>query len=76
MTYIFIINFFHDFLQQKPNLIVNFSAVETRMFWENDVNSGDGDGLAPPGVSALRTLTHCGLMTPYGDIDLGQHWFR
>ena len=21
-------------------------------------------------------LTHCGLMTPYGDIDLGQHWLR
>ena len=21
-------------------------------------------------------LTHCGLMTPYGDIDLDQHWLR
>ena len=21
-------------------------------------------------------LTHCGLMTPYGDRDLGQHWLR
>ena len=21
-------------------------------------------------------LTHCGLVTPYGDIDLGQHWHR
>ena len=21
-------------------------------------------------------LTHCGLVTPYGDIDLGQHWLR
>ena len=21
-------------------------------------------------------LTHCGLVTPYGDTDLGQHWFR
>ena len=21
-------------------------------------------------------LTHCGLETPYGDIDLGQHWLR
>ena len=21
-------------------------------------------------------LTHCGLVTPYGDIDLGQHWSR
>ena len=22
------------------------------------------------------SLTHCGLMTPYGDRDLGQHWLR
>ena len=22
------------------------------------------------------TLTHCGLMTPFGDTDLGQHWLR
>ena len=22
------------------------------------------------------SLTHCGLITPYGDIDLGQHWLR
>ena len=21
-------------------------------------------------------LTHCGLVTPYGDRDLGQHWLR
>ena len=21
-------------------------------------------------------LTHCGLVTPYGDVDLGQHWLR
>ena len=21
-------------------------------------------------------LIHCGLMMPYGDIDLGQHWLR
>ena len=21
-------------------------------------------------------LTHCGLVTPYGDTDLGQHWLR
>ena len=23
-----------------------------------------------------NVLTHCGLVTPYGDIDLGQRWFR
>ena len=22
------------------------------------------------------TLIHCGLVTPYGGIDLGQHWLR
>ena len=26
--------------------------------------------------SFLITLTQCGLVMPYGDIDLGQHWFR
>ena len=25
---------------------------------------------------ALKHLTHCGLVTPYGDIDLGLHWLR
>ena len=27
-------------------------------------------------VSGPELLTHCGLVTPYGDRDLGQHWFR
>ena len=26
--------------------------------------------------ASLNELTHCGLVTPYGDIDLGQHWVR
>ena len=26
--------------------------------------------------SALEELTHYGLMTPYGNNDLGQHWLR
>ena len=26
--------------------------------------------------SGLTVLTHWGLVTPYGDIDLGQHWLR
>ena len=25
---------------------------------------------------SIHVLTHCGLVTPYGDIDLGQHWLR
>ena len=24
----------------------------------------------------ISPLTHCGLVTPYGDIDLGQHWLK
>ena len=26
--------------------------------------------------AVYHQLTHCGLVTPYGDIDLGQHWLR
>ena len=29
-----------------------------------------------PSCLGLNVLTHCGLMTPYGDRDLGQHWLR
>ena len=31
------------------------------------------DALAP---FSTRPLTHCGLVMPYGDRDLGQHWLR
>ena len=27
-------------------------------------------------LGAISVLTHCGLVTPYGDRDLGQHWLR
>ena len=27
-------------------------------------------------VQTVNLLTHCGLVTPYGDRDLGQHWLR
>ena len=27
-------------------------------------------------ISSITMLTHCGLVTPYGGIDLGQHWLR
>ena len=32
----------------------------------------DQDGGSPAG----HDLTHCSLVMPYGDIDLGQHWLR
>ena len=33
---------------------------------------------SPMHVCSIRgdQLTHCGLVTPYGDRDLGQHWLR
>ena len=33
-------------------------------------------GKCQPFCLSLNVLTHCGLMTPYGDTDLGQHWLR
>ena len=27
-------------------------------------------------ISDAVNLTHCGLVTPYGDVDVGQHWLR
>ena len=27
-------------------------------------------------LSGTNELTHCGLVTPYGDMELGQHWLR
>ena len=29
-----------------------------------------------PRTQQFTSLTHCGLVTPYGDRDLGQHWLR
>ena len=29
-----------------------------------------------PCYLAAAELTHCGLVTPYGDMELGQHWLR
>ena len=35
------------------------------------------DGLAPSTGTVLNTkLTHWGLVTPFGEIDLGHHWLR
>ena len=33
-----------------------------------NINSSQGE--------VIVTLTHCGLVTPYGERDLGQHWLR
>ena len=44
----------------------------------NIVNAITADGLATDGirVSAAMVLTYWGLVTPFGNIDLGQHWLR
>ena len=34
------------------------------------------DSMAVLVMTKFITLTHCGLVTPYGDKDLGQHWLR
>ena len=41
--------------------------------WQTHGSGGDYNLHINP---RLDELTHCGLMTPYGDIDLGQHWLR
>ena len=43
------------------------------VFWEQPVYKHLP---IPQTGECLTLLTHCGLVTPYGDIDLGQHWFR
>ena len=40
------------------------------------VFSGGMGGMMMSVVAATLLLTHCGRMTPHGDIDLGKHWLR
>ena len=37
---------------------------------------GQVDNVSTGCSFALVILTHCDLVTPYGDKDLGQHWLR
>ena len=46
--------------------------VMRKMFLFDDVIKQTHDDT----VHWLNRLTHCGLVTPYGDINLGQHWLR
>ena len=63
-----IICMYHDLL--------NPIGAESRIFRDNKINSMAADALAPSltKASADMLLTHWGLVTPYGDIDLGQSW--
>ena len=61
-----------DWMRQYPGCIV--PMISQRIWWEMSVPLSTlwvGDEIDHP----IR-LTHCGLVTPYGDTDLGQHWLR
>ena len=57
---------------------INPSGAETGILRRNVVNTMATDALASWWQPAVmrRILTHCGLVTPYGDTELSQHWFR
>ena len=40
-----------------------------------EMNSGSSRIIVNP-VTDWKSITHCGLVTSYGDRDLGQHWLR
>ena len=69
-------------LEVLMNLIVHvfgdytckINTTSPRGQWVNLVISPDSiNTLVSPWANEL---THCGLVMPYGDIDLGQHWLR
>ena len=68
-----------------------FTSSETALNFADDKSTlVQVNGLLPTGYKPLsepmltkfcvtvwhHELTHCGLVTPYGDRDLGQHWLR
>ena len=58
--------------KKRKNFIANFDYkiwVEIRNLCMKNYRIGST-------VYGGWNLTHCGLVTPYGDIYLGQHWFR
>ena len=72
-------------------IIFNLYGAETEIFWDHWVNTITADALAPcvarssaimvltkhdKQVLTFHELTPCGLVTPYGDMELGQHRFR
>ena len=60
------------------NIFWNFRFVFTEAT-RSGVEEYEGmevDGEEGPGPQRCKYLSHHGLVTPYGDIDLSQHWFR
>ena len=62
------------------NTMIKWWSSEGRRYWSdtlmfNGLKFGLGHHL-PLTYLWKGVLTHCGLVAPYGDIDLGQHWLR
>ena len=63
-------------LTQKPNILSLASEELMTISQHVQVMAWCYQGNKPFPQSILTKLTHCGLVTPYGDRDLGQHWLR
>ena len=53
---------------------LELTRLEAEIFREKQVFSIDNHARSEWPQSVI--LTHCGLVTPYGDRDLGQYWLR
>ena len=53
-----------------------YSIFISNMYWWMALNAGPLIQNSCDTSYFKISLTHCGLVTPYGDRDLGQHWFR
>ena len=77
---------------QKYNqlLMTQFNMLREKLSYSQRITNWEDDCLALISWHAIANIfmhlaasnqtmvawTHCGLVTPYGDTDLGQHWFR
>ena len=50
-------------------LLWNVSCSREQWYVRNWISSGGGSG-----ENLVFSITHCGLLMPYGDLHLGQHW--
>ena len=58
----------------KINFSANLIKIDTISFKKMHLNMSFGKW--QPFCLSLNVLTHCGLVTPHGNRDLGQHWLR
>ena len=64
-----------NFAARRPDVILFCVLDAIKKIHETGVKAIQVDPCGDP-EGRSRQLTHCGRMTPYGDIDLGQHWLR